>query len=69
MASYVITILDKLLNKYYFKDENLEFENELDKTTIVKILGIIRFVAKHRTTGGREYLTVIHQYVGTYIGN
>jgi hypothetical protein len=31
---------------------------------IVKILGVIRFVAKRRTKVGREYMDVIHQYVG-----
>ena len=31
---------------------------------IVKILGVIRFVAKRRTKIGREYMNVIHQYVG-----
>ncbi len=31
---------------------------------IVKVLGVIRFVARRRTKTGREYMTVIHQYVG-----
>ncbi len=32
--------------------------------TIVKILGVIHFVARRRTRGGREYFDVIHEYVG-----
>ncbi len=34
---------------------------------IVKILGVIRFVAKRRTKTGREYMRIIHQYVGPRI--
>lgn len=36
--------------------------------TIVKVLGVIRFVAKRRTKTGTEYMNVIHQYVGQRIG-
>ena len=32
--------------------------------TIVKILGVIHFVARRRTRGGWEYFDVIHEYVG-----
>jgi len=32
--------------------------------TIVKILGAIRFVARRRTRGGREYFDIIHKYAG-----
>jgi hypothetical protein len=31
---------------------------------LVKLLGVIYFVAKRRTKSGREYMNVIHQYVG-----
>jgi len=34
---------------------------------IIKILGVIRFVAKRRTKIGREYMNIIHQYVGQRI--
>ena len=34
---------------------------------IVKILGVIWFVAKRRTKFGREYMNIIHQYVGQRI--
>jgi hypothetical protein len=36
---------------------------------IVKILGVIRFVARRRTKIGREYMAIIHQYVGQRIGS
>jgi hypothetical protein len=36
--------------------------------TIVKILGVIYFVAKRRSTGRREYFEVIHSYVGRRLG-
>lgn len=42
-------------------------ENDLegiDAVIITKILGVIRFVARRRTKGGREYITMIRQYVG-----
>jgi hypothetical protein len=35
---------------------------------IVKVLGVIRFVARRRTKIGREYMTIIHQYVGQRVG-
>lgn len=38
--------------------------NELQTSELVKVLGVIRFVAKRRTNIGREYMSVIHQYVG-----
>jgi hypothetical protein len=36
--------------------------------TLVKVLGVIRFVARRRTKLGREYMQVIHQYVGHRVG-
>ena len=36
---------------------------------IVKLLGVIRFVARRRTDTGREYMTVIHQYVGRRVAS
>ena len=37
---------------------------KIDKEILVKILGVVRFVANRRTKLGREYMTIIHQYVG-----
>ena len=31
---------------------------------LVKVLSILRFVARRRARGGRDYLSIIHQYVG-----
>ena len=41
---------------------------DVNNETIVKILGVIRFVAKRRTKIGREYMNIIHQYVGRRVG-
>lgn len=42
--------------------------HETDNEIIVKILGVIRFVARRRTRTGREYMNIIHQYVGQRLG-
>jgi len=47
-------------------------EEDLKKVAveqIVKILGVIRFVARRRTKLGREYMMIIHQYVGQRVGS
>lgn len=36
--------------------------------TIIKILGVIHFVARRRSHGGREHLDVLQQYVGLRLG-
>jgi hypothetical protein len=36
--------------------------------TIVKILGVIHFVARRRTLGGREHFDVLQQHVGLRVG-
>lgn len=41
---------------------------DVPEEILVRILGVIRFVAKRRTHGGREYFNIIQQYVGTRIG-
>lgn len=41
---------------------------DIDQLVLVKILGVIQLVAKRRTKTGREYMKVIHQYVGQRIG-
>ena len=47
------------------REDLKDVENEV----IVRILGVIRFVARRRTKIGREYMTVVHQYVGQRIGS
>jgi hypothetical protein len=50
---------------YQFVDKCIMEDLEgVDREKIVKVLGVIRFVAKRRTRIGREYLDVVHQYVG-----
>ncbi len=39
----------------------------IEKGILVKTLGVIRFVANRRTKYGREYISIIHQYVGQRI--
>ncbi len=41
---------------------------DLSDQMIVKILGVIYFVARRRARGGRDYFEVIHQYVGMRAG-
>ncbi len=36
----------------------------ISRERLVKVLGVIRFVARRRTKLGKEYMQVIHQYVG-----
>ncbi len=38
--------------------------SDVSRERLVKVLGVIRFVARRRTKLGREYMQVIHQYVG-----
>lgn len=45
--------------------------HNVDNEEIVKILGVVRFVARRRAKSaitGREYMNVIHRYVGLRIG-
>ncbi len=81
--SDAIRIIELLIDKYYYKDQQMDMEHQLivngvnyvektikedlkniDNLRIVKILSVIRFVARRRTKIGREYMTIIHQYVG-----
>ena len=51
-ASYVGKAIDK------------DLTGKVDKKTLVKLLGVIRYVAKRRTKDGNEYMKIIHKYVG-----
>ena len=81
--SHAIRIIELLIDKYHFQDQNLNYEHQIvvngvdyvDKAIrddlknvnnkkIVKILGVILFVARRRTDTGKEYMNIIHQYVG-----
>lgn len=41
---------------------------DIDELELVKVLNILYFVAKRRTKTGKEYMNVIHTYVGPRIG-
>jgi len=43
--------------------------SDVSNEVVVKILGVIRFVARRRTKTGREYMNIIHQYVGQRIAS
>ena len=38
----------------------------IDRTTLVKVLGVLRFVARRRTRGRREYLRIVQTFVGGF---
>jgi len=42
---------------------------DVSEEVIVKILGVIHYVAKRRSQGGREYFNIIQQYVGLRAGS
>lgn len=54
---------------HYVEESISEDFEDVANEEIVKILGVIRFVARRRTNIGREYMTLIHQYVGQRIGS
>ncbi|MCK4679353.1 MAG: hypothetical protein KAT48_14560 [Bacteroidales bacterium] len=51
----------------YVKEAIRKDLHDVSNEVIVKILGVIRFVAKRRTKMGKEYMNIIHQYVGQRI--
>jgi len=51
----------------YVNEAMKEALASLSEEQLIKILGVLHFVANRRTQGGREYLSVIHQYVGENI--
>ena len=53
----------------HFVDKAIQEDlNNLSNEAIVRLLGVIRFVARRRTRIGREYMNIIHQYVGLRVG-
>lgn len=84
----VIKILELLIDKYHFKDTEMNCDNpfllagfnfvdavirenlaDIDELELVKVLCILYFVAKRRTKTGKEYMNVIHKFVGQRIGS
>jgi hypothetical protein len=41
---------------------------DVPQDTVIKTLGVIHFVAKRRTRGGREHLDVLQRHVGLRLG-
>ncbi len=41
---------------------------QLDRGELVKILGVLHFIAKRRTRGRREYLAIVEEFVGMRVG-
>jgi len=59
-----------VVNGVNYVDKSIREDlKDVENEKIVKILGVIRFVAKRRTKTGREYMNVIHQYVGQRVGS
>jgi hypothetical protein len=60
---------DLIRNGFHSVDKAIkdDFIN-VPREKLVKILGVIHFVAKRRSEGGREYLQIIDDYVGERIG-
>jgi len=59
-----------VVNGVNYVDKSIREDlKDVENEKIVKVLGVIRFVAKRRTKIGREYMNVIHQYVGQRVGS
>lgn len=57
-----------LISGFKYLDKAIEKDlSKIDRETLVKVLAVIRFVANRRTKIGREYMRIIHQYVGQRI--
>lgn len=42
---------------------------DIKEEELIKTLGVLHFIAKRRSRGNREYLTIVGQYVGERIGS
>lgn len=63
-------VFDNDLLERAFHYLNKVIETDLSKVPpnkLIKVLAVIYFVAKRRSRGGREYLEIINQYVGTRV--
>jgi len=50
-------------------DKVKEKISDLSEEELVKILATVRFVAKRRARGGRDYFSIIHNYVGARVAS
>jgi hypothetical protein len=79
----VAQILELLLDKYHFKDAEINADSPfllagfnfvdtvigkdlagIEEQELVKLLSVLHFVVKKLSKTGKEYMNVIHQYVG-----
>jgi hypothetical protein len=63
-------VFDNDLLERAFHHVNKAIETDLSEVPtdkLVKVLAVIHFVAKRRSRGGREYLEIVNQYVGTRV--
>ncbi len=59
----------QIINGVHYIDDAIKNDlQNVNNEVIVKILGVTRYVANRRTKTGREYMQVIHQYVGQRVG-
>lgn len=57
-----------IMNGFKYVDEIIDRDlSHVENVIIVKVLAVIRFVARRRSRFGREYMDVIHRYVGKHV--
>ncbi|HCE43964.1 MAG TPA: hypothetical protein DET40_10485 [Lentisphaeria bacterium] len=61
-----VSAADDVLQKGFEMVSTSIFEDlpDIAEETLNKTISVVHFVAKRRTTGGREYFDFIHQFVG-----
>lgn len=66
----VLAFDNELIEKGFYQ-VNQAIQDDLEEAAvedIIKVLGVLHFVAKRRTRGGREYLKIVNDFVGIRIG-
>lgn len=65
----VLAFDNELIEKGFYQ-VNQAIQDDIEEASIeniIKVLGVLYFVAKRRTQGGREYLKIVNNYVGLRI--
>jgi hypothetical protein len=65
-----LTFESELLEDGFAQVESV-IESDLkgvDEDKLVKVLGVLHFIAKRRTRGQREYLAIVEEFVGERVG-
>lgn len=63
--------VDSGAEEYGYRIVNDAIKNNrklFDYETLVKVIAVLRLVARRRTRGGREYLRVVQAYAGVLVG-